>query len=179
VVAAAVTMAREVLESGADNQLSGINDSKQLTPRRRLALYRAIHACRTVRVGVGEASVEEIDRLNILRATHLAMRRALRALGPRPDHVLVDGRPVPGLVPPATFIVRGDAQSLLIAAASIVAKVDRDGMMERLDRRYPGYGLARHKGYATPEHLRALEQRGPCPCHRRSFDPVAQLRLDL
>ncbi len=105
------------------------------------------------------------------------MRRAVRALAPPPEHVLVDGRDVPDLELPQTRIVGGDRRDGSIAAASIVAKVHRDGLMQRLERRYPGYGFARHKGYATREHLEALRRLGPSPVHRRSFAPVVQLPL--
>ncbi|MBR6022108.1 MAG: ribonuclease HII, partial [Kiritimatiellae bacterium] len=119
----------------------------------------------------------EIDRLNILRATHLAMARALSQLSPLPDLALVDGLPVRGLPCPHRAIVSGDASSLLVAAASVLAKVTRDRLMVEADALYPGYGFAAHKGYGTRAHLDALARLGPSPIHRRSFAPVSQLRL--
>jgi ribonuclease HII len=122
--------------------------------------------------------VSEIDGLNILRATHLAMARALESLSHLPDFALVDGLPVPGLPCRSQAIVRGDSRSLSIAAASIIAKVSRDRMMLELDSQYPGYEFARHKGYGTQIHMEALLKLGPCPAHRRSFRPVQEaLRL--
>ena len=117
--------------------------------------------------------MEDIDRLNILRATHLAMRRAIEALPARPDFALVDGRPVDGLPCPSEAIVQGDAKSVLIAAASVVAKVTRDRRLIALVAAHPGYGFAVHKGYGTAGHLASLRRHGPCPHHRRSFRPVA------
>ena len=126
------------------------------------------------KVSIAHASVEEIDSLNILRASHLAMERAIAGL--KADHALIDGNLIPrGLAIPATAIVKGDAKCLSIAAASIMAKVTRDRIMDELDRRHPGYGFAQHKGYPTPEHLAALVRIGPCPEHRRTFGPVAAI----
>jgi ribonuclease HII len=124
-------------------------------------------------VGLGEVCRDEIDRVNIFRAGLEAMRRAVWALGVPPDHVLVDARTIPGIRAPQTALIRGDSLDGSIAAASIVAKVHRDELMRRLGERYPGYGFARHKGYATREHLNALRRLGPSPAHRRSFAPVA------
>jgi len=120
------------------------------------------------------AGVAEIDKINILRATHSAMKRAVESLSPLPDHILVDGRPVPGLPVPSTSIVKGDALSLTIAAASIIAKVTRDRLMCELDATYPEYGFARHKGYGTQAHMQALLEYGPSPVHRMSFRPVRE-----
>lgn len=151
----------------------GLDDSKKLTPGRREALHAALTSHPDVVWAEARAEVEEIDRLNILRATHLAMARALASL-PRPaEHALVDGRPVPGLPVPHTAIVGGDALSLSIAAASIIAKVTRDRLMTALDARFPEYGFARHKGYGVRDHLEALRRHGPSPVHRQSFAPVA------
>ncbi len=149
-------------------RLVGLDDSKRLAPTRREELYRRLVE-EGVAFGLGVATVEEIERLNIARAAFAAMRRAVEALCPAPDFVLVDGFTVPGLGLPQQGVPGGDGRSLAIAAASVVAKVSRDRMMEELDLRYPQYGFARHKGYATREHLRALGLWGPCPEHRRSF----------
>jgi ribonuclease HII len=172
VVAAAV-----ILPEGF--RLAGIDDSKKLTAELREEIYVEL----TARAGVCWAVVavehEEIDRINILRATHEAMRRAVRALGTAPEHALIDGLPVRPFPVPHTAIVKGDAQSKSIAAASIVAKVTRDRIMTRLDVEYPAYGFAQHKGYATELHLERLKTHGPCPIHRRTFLPVAEQMLDL
>jgi ribonuclease HII len=165
VVAAAV-----ILPAGA--RLPGIDDSKRLTPARRTELAGAI---RKVAVALAVAAVEapEIDRLDIRQATLLAMRGAVEALGRVPSLVLVDGHEViPALTVPQRAIIGGDHRSLAIAAASIVAKVWRDALMNELDAAHPGYGLALHKGYGTAEHLDALARLGPSPVHRRSFAPV-------
>lgn len=154
--------------------VEGVNDSKQLTADRRENLFAAIHEA-ALSVGVGVVSAEEIDQINILRATHRAMRLAVEALNVRPDLALIDGLPVKDFVVPHRAIVAGDASSHVIAAASIVAKVTRDRMMLAFDQLYPGYGFAGNKGYGTPEHLAALEALGPCPIHRHSFAPVGQL----
>ncbi len=152
----------------------GVTDSKKLSPARRDALFDAIMA--RAHVGIGEASVEEIDALNILRATMLAMARAVAALPVVPDHALIDGnRLPPGLPCPATTLVKGDALSLSIGAASIIAKVHRDRIMEAADLRFPGYGFARHMGYGTPEHHEALQRLGPTSFHRTSFSPIKAL----
>ncbi len=169
VVAAAV-----ILGAGAD--WAGLADSKTLPAARRTRLAGVIreHAAAWA---LGCASRAEIDRLNILNATLLAMQRAVARLGLRPRCVLVDGNRAPrferdGAVLPARAIVRGDASVAEIAAASILAKVWRDDYMRRLDRRYPVYGFARHKGYGTALHRQRLERHGPCPAHRESFAPV-------
>lgn len=174
VVAAAVLIEREHLEQVAETTLCGLTDSKQLTARRREAFFEALTRDPAVHVGLGVVEAPEIDRRNILRATHAAMAKALRDLDVRPEHALVDGLPVPGLPCASTALVGGDASSLLIAAASVLAKVTRDRMMEALDRRYPLYGFAAHKGYGTAAHLEALRAHGPCPAHRRSFAPVRE-----
>ena len=154
-----------------------IDDSKALTARLREALLPDILAC--CAVGVGRAEVAEIDRLNILQATFLSMRRALDALAEAPAMALIDGnRLPPGLSCPARAIVKGDSRSLSIAAASIVAKVTRDRIMAVLSDRHPGYGWERNAGYGTAEHLAALRHLGVSTEHRRSFAPVAQ-RLDI
>lgn len=152
--------------------VSGVHDSKQLAPAQREDLYDPIMSA-ALAVGVGVASVDEIDRVNIFWAAMRASERAVAALGRTPDHILVDGREIRGLKLPQTSIVGGDRKSFCIAAASIVAKVTRDRLMVELDAQFPGYGLAHHKGYCTPEHLDALSRLGPSPIHRRSFAPVA------
>lgn len=167
VVAAAVVFPR-----GAE--FPCVNDSKQLTEAEREELRAAILAIPGVQVGIGEVDVGTIDRVNILNATHLAMRRAVEQLV-RADFVLVDGRPVKGLPLPSRAIVKGDAKSASIAAASIVAKVYRDRLMVELDGVYPDYGFADHKGYGTARHLEALREFGVTPAHRRSFRPVREI----
>jgi ribonuclease HII len=170
VVAAAVILPE-------DFALDGLTDSKKVSAPKREKIYAILTATAEILWAVAEASVEEIDRLNILRATHLAMARAIEALPRRPDHALVDGLPVRGLAVDHTALVKGDSLSLSIAAASIVAKVTRDRLMVELDAQYPQYGFARHKGYGVREHLEALRDHGPCPVHRRTFQPVAQTQL--
>ncbi|MFH0954192.1 MAG: ribonuclease HII [Verrucomicrobiota bacterium] len=179
VVAAAVVFDPDFIEHHASRLFDGLTDSKRLSESRRDFFFGLLLECAQAGIGVGQADVNEIDARNILRATHLAMARALAQLDPAPDHALVDGRPVPDLPCSSTAIVGGDGRSLSIAAASVVAKVTRDRIMVELDRQYPNYGFARHKGYGTPEHLRALRKYGPTPVHRRSFEPVYQPSLDL
>lgn len=152
----------------------GLDDSKKLTARARERLFAALMDCATVSAAF--ASVEEIDALNILRASHLAMRRAVQGLARSPAHALVDGNMVPGGLPcPATAVIGGDARSLSIAAASIVAKVTRDRDMVALAQQYPGYGWDRNMGYPTAGHRAALARLGVTPHHRRSFAPVHKL----
>lgn len=177
VVAACVFVPAEVSEREYSCALADLNDSKQLTPAKRDLFFDAIHRLAGVEVGVGVADHEEIDRLNILRATHLAMARAVDSLPSRPDHVLVDGLPVPGFPCESTALVHGDSRSFLIAAASVIAKVTRDRQMDLLDIRFPEYGFAKHKGYGTREHVQALFELGPCPEHRRSFRPVHEAEV--
>jgi ribonuclease HII len=155
----------------------GIDDSKRLTAEARAALSAKLHRCAAV--GIGMASVEEIDRINIFHATMLAMARAVDALGIAPAVVLVDGNALPKWSHNARAIVGGDALCLSIAAASIIAKHHRDGLMLAYDSDHPGYGWSSNKGYATPDHRAALVRLGPSPLHRRSFSPVAQLMLAL
>jgi ribonuclease HII len=151
--------------------IKGLADSKALSAGKRERLYDEIRA-KALCCSVAEASVEEIDRLNILQATMLAMRRAVEGLRLRPQRVLVDGNRLPQLAMPAHAIVKGDAKLQAIAAASILAKVHRDRLCMTLHERYPQYGFAGHKGYPTTEHLQALRAHGPCAEHRRSFGPV-------
>lgn len=154
--------------------IAGLADSKKLSEKRRVALAAEIRE-KALAWCVAEASVEEIDRLNILRATYLAMRRAVEALPVVPGHALVDGNRAPDLPCPVTTLVKGDSLSLSIAAASIVAKVYRDRLMQAADLRFPGYGFGRHMGYGTPEHQEALQRLGPTSFHRTSFSPVKAL----
>jgi ribonuclease HII len=154
----------------------GLADSKALTAARRERLYHEICA-KALCVCIAEASAEEIDRLNILQATLLAMQRAVRGLRLAPKQVLVDGNRVPSLATPVQAIVGGDATVAAISAASILAKVHRDRLCLELHARFPDYGFDGHKGYPTPEHLAALRRHGPCAAHRRSFAPV-RLAID-
>ena len=194
VYAGAVSVPLALAERLLAGEWAQINDSKKLTERKRGELAAVIKATPGCVWAVASASAAEIDRLNILNATHLAMRRAVaevtralaaanppvaphsnnRTIEQSPNvHVLVDGLAVPSL-PNSRNLVKGDAKSLLIAAASILAKTTRDADCLRLERLYPGYGFARHKGYPTKAHFAALAKLGPCPEHRRSFGPVAQ-----
>ena len=166
VVAAAVVLPRS-------GRIYGLGDSKALSAEERRALFAVIRE-KAEDIGVGWATTRQIDRLNILRATHVAMRRALGRLRIPPRHVLVDGREVPELEHEHTAIVGGDRTCACICAASIVAKVLRDRLMVRLGRSFPDYGFERHKGYATHEHREALARTGPCVAHRRSFAPVLE-----
>jgi ribonuclease HII len=157
--------------------IRGLADSKVLTPERREVLAERIRD-RARAYAVALAGVDEIDAINILRASLLAMRRAVEALAVPPEEVLVDGDHCPEVSFRVRAIVKGDRDVPAISAASILAKTARDAMLVALDREYPAYGFARHKGYATPEHLAALALHGPCPAHRRSFSPVVQGSLD-
>jgi ribonuclease HII len=168
VVAAAVIL-------DPDNIPAGLNDSKKLSAKRREALYDPIMLSATV--GVGEASVGEIDAMNILEATMLAMRRASANLALLPAHVLVDGNRDPGLHIPTTCMVKGDARSLSIAAASIIAKVTRDRIMAELSQDWPAYGWAQNAGYGVAHHATALSLVGISPHHRRSFAPIKKILL--
>ena len=193
VYAGAVSVPLDLAARLLTDEWAQINDSKKLTERKREALAEIIKATPGCVWAVASASAAEIDRLNILNATHLAMRRAVAEvtakLIPHPSspiphpssllpYILVDGLPVPSL-PNSRNLVKGDARSLLIAAASILAKTTRDADCLRLERLYPGYGFAKHKGYPTKAHFEALAKLGPCPEHRRSFGPVSQLTLPL
>jgi ribonuclease HII len=176
VVAAAFVFSRATAEAAFSGTLARLTDSKQLTAAQRDEFYTILNTCPDAEIGIGIGSVEEIDRLNILRATYLAMHRAVMALPALPERILVDGRPVPGFPVPAKAIVRGDSLSFSIAAASVIAKVTRDRMMLELDALYPQYGFAQHKGYGTTLHLQALFEFGPVPPHRLSFRPVREAR---
>jgi ribonuclease HII len=169
VLAAAVILPEGVM-------LRGVDDSKKVTAALREELAERIHAA-ALGVGIGIVEPEEIDRLNIYRAALEAMRRAVTALPVTPEYVLVDGRRIPQLSVPQTALIKGDARSYCIAAASIVAKVARDRIMRELDQRYPEYGFGDHMGYGTAQHRAAIDRHGPSPVHRRSFAPVRDLRL--
>jgi ribonuclease HII len=156
--------------------IAGLRDSKLLSAARRECLAAEIRAG-ALAWSVAAADVAEIDALNILQATLVAMRRAVEGLTPTPSQALIDGNHVPRLACPARAIVRGDRDVAAISAASILAKTARDALLVQLDQQYPGYGFARNKGYGTKEHLEALQRHGPCPAHRRSFAPVSQLHL--
>ena len=187
VYAGAVSVPLALAEKLLVGEWSAINDSKKLSEKKRFALAEVIKSTPGCIWAVASASPAEIDKLNILNATHLAMRRVAEGVtrqlstaaeGCRQLSILVDGLPVKSL-PNSTNVIKGDAKSLFIAAASILAKTARDADCLRLEREYPGYGFAKHKGYPTPEHLKALTKLGPCPEHRRSFGPVAQMELEL
>lgn len=170
-LAGPVVVAAVILPSESEFSLP-VNDSKKLTARKRDELAEALKADERVHWALAWRSAARIDEVNILRATHEAMREAACSLVPRPDFVLIDGLPVPDYPFPAEFIVKGDSHSASIAAASILAKTYRDHLMDELDKVYPQYGFADHKGYGTAAHLAALAKYGPCPEHRRSFAPV-------
>ena len=155
-------------------RLIGCDDSKQLSESERERLYQVVVE-RAVGIGVGSASHDEVDRLNILEATRLAMHRAVAALSPLADCLLIDAVTLPGCAIPIRSIIKGDALSLSIAAASIVAKVTRDRLMAEYHRLYPQYNFLSHKGYGTEEHVKQLAVHGPCPIHRKTFAPVAQV----
>ena len=155
----------------------GLDDSKKISASKREIFYERLTTDPAILWTVATADREEIDRLNILKATHLAMRRAAEALDPSPDHCLIDGLPVKDFPFCHDGIIKGDGLSLSIAAASIIAKVTRDRIMRELDAEFPQFGFAKHQGYGTKVHLEALRIHGPCRHHRRSFQPVAQLAL--
>jgi ribonuclease HII len=171
-LAGPVVAAAAILPEGY--KLRGLNDSKQLSAQQRDEFYATLTSDSRVQFAVGVVDVDWIDRINILRATERAAAEAINKLPLRPDHVLVDGRPMRGLPVPQTAIVKGDARSFSIAAASVIAKVTRDRLMLELHAQYPAYDFASNKGYPTPEHLAALRAHGPCPFHRRTFGPVRE-----
>ncbi len=172
-LAGPVSASAVILPDGFGHDL--LNDSKKLTEKRREALYEELTGSDDVVWALAYADAEEIDSVNILRATHAAMARAARSLSTAPDFCLIDGLPVPGFPIASQGIVKGDGKSLSIAAASIIAKVSRDRLMLAYAAEYPEYGFERHKGYGTKLHLEALRAHGPCPIHRRSFAPVARV----
>src|SRR6476659_825709 len=156
-----------------------LNDSKQLAPELRQEIYHDLVDNASIVWAVGIVDSIEIDRINILRATHQAMRAAIAALIAQPEHVLIDGLPVFPFPLPQTAIIDGDCLSVSIAAASVIAKVTRDRIMRDFCEKFPEYCFSQHKGYGTPLHLTKLHEHGPCPIHRRSFEPVAQPVLAL
>jgi ribonuclease HII len=175
VMAAAVVFPADWIRDGMPEAGRGLNDSKQLSPRRREQFHAWLISTPGIEVALEQVDVAEIDAVNILQATHQAMVRALSKLARPPGHVLVDGLRVASIGEAQTALVKGDSLSYSIAAASVVAKVTRDRWMTEANARWPGYGFAVHKGYPTPDHLRALAKLGPCPIHRRSFAPVARV----
>lgn len=179
VVAAAVMFPIEWLRGEFPAELGKLNDSKQLTEAQRETYFAFLTTHDAVRFAIASADASVIDRINILKATHRAMNDALAQLVPSPAQVLVDGLRVKSLRWPQTPLVKGDARSYSIAAASVLAKVTRDRQMRVADREFPGYGFAEHKGYGTPAHLAAIAKLGPCAIHRRSFAPLKSVQGEL
>jgi ribonuclease HII len=179
VFAAAVIFPEEWIRDGLPKGFKKINDSKQLTPELREILFAELTSRPEVHYAISSVEEQMIDQINILQASHRAMNLALAQLQPVPQHVLVDGLRVKSMTLPHTAIVSGDALSYSIAAASILAKVSRDRLMVQMDRQYPGYGFASHKGYGTPEHIAAINERGPCALHRQSFSPFRPTQVAL
>ena len=179
VVAAAVVFPQCCLETGMDERLRDLNDSKQLTETQRESFFAILTAHPEIRFAIAVVDAETIDRINILQATHRAMNEALAQLQPPPQHVLVDGRPVKTMRFPQTALVKGDAKSYSIAAASVLAKVTRDRILLEFHAQFPSYGFAEHKGYGTPQHLAAIAKFGACPIHRRSFAPIRTKEREL
>lgn len=175
VVAAAVAFERDWLEKGGSEGFAGLTDSKALTGEKRGHFFDQLNECAFAHTAFAVIGSEEIDSINILQATWKAMAQSLSSLDRMPELALVDGNPVRGLPCDSRNIVKGDAKSLSIAAASIIAKVTRDRMMLELDAKYPEYGFAAHKGYGTRAHLEAIHKHGPLPCHRKTFRPIAEL----
>lgn len=175
VVAAAVAFEHGPLANGGAEQFSGLTDSKALTEKWRDIFFEQLRQCSFARIGCAVVGPDVIDEINILQATWRAMAEAVAQLSPLPDLALVDGRPVRGLPCKSKSIVKGDAQSLSIAAASVIAKVTRDRLMAEADARFPQYGFAKHKGYGTKDHLAAIRRHGPCLYHRKTFRPVSEL----
>jgi ribonuclease HII len=179
VVAAAAILPAKWAEAGLPRELEGLNDSKQLAEMQRDKFFAFLTACGEIEFAIAQTDAAQIDEINILQATHRAMNAALAKLNPQPQHALVDGRPVKTMRVPQTAIVKGDARSYSIAAASVLAKVTRDRLMLEFDRQFPEYGFAWHKGYGTARHLAAIATHGPCPIHRRSFAPLKLKELEL
>jgi ribonuclease HII len=174
VVAAAAILPSRWAETGLPAELTGLNDSKQLTASQRETYFAFLTTCAEIEFAVVAVDAGVIDEINILQATHRAMNNALAQLNPLPPHALVDGRSVKTLRVPQTAIVKGDARSYSIAAASVLAKVTRDRLMQEYAAQFPEYGFAEHKGYGTAKHLAAIEKHGGCLIHRKSFAPLKQ-----
>lgn len=172
VVAAAAILPAKWAQTGLPAELEYLNDSKQLTEIQREKFFAFLTACGEIEFAIAEIDASLIDEINILQATHRAMNAALAKLNPQPQHALVDGRPVKTMRVPQTAIVKGDARSYSIAAASVLAKVTRDRLMREFDSQFPHYGFAEHKGYGTVRHLAAIAAHGPSPIHRKSFAPL-------
>lgn len=175
VVAAAVAFEKEPLVNGGADAFAGLTDSKVLSEKKRDQFFEQLQTCSFAHIGCSIIGPAVIDEINILQATWRAMAEALRQIQQTPDLALVDGNPVRGLPCRSKNIVKGDARSLSIAAASVIAKVTRDRLMIELDAQFPEYGFARHKGYGTKAHLLAIREHGPVLCHRRTFRPISEL----
>lgn len=174
VVAAAVAFDRNLLENGPE-VFAGLTDSKALSEKRRESFFGELQNCGFAHIGCSIIGPDIIDEINILQATWKAMAEAVAQISPLPDLALVDGNPVRGLPCNSKSIVKGDAQSLSIAAASVIAKVTRDRLMLELDVQFPEYGFSKHKGYGTKDHLAAIRRHGPSPHHRKTFRPISEL----
>lgn len=179
VVAAAVIFPAAWLDAGLPSKFRGLNDSKQLAEDEREKFFDRIQTDGEIQFAIAIVDVETIDRINIRQAAWRAMDQALSQLQPKADHVLVDGIRIRWLAYPQTPLPQGDARSYSIAAASVLAKVTRDRIMHDLDKQFPGYGFAEHKGYSTPQHFAAIEKLGPCAIHRKSFGPLKPKELEL
>ena len=172
VVAAAAILPSRWAEMGLPVELVGLNDSKLLTEAQRETYFEFLTRCAEIEFAIAAVEAGVIDRINILQATHRAMNDALAQMNPLPPHALVDGKPVKTLRVPQTAIVKGDARSFSIAAASVLAKVTRDRLMREYHVKFPEYGFDEHKGYGTAKHLAAIKKHGACPIHRKSFAPL-------
>jgi ribonuclease HII len=172
VVAAAAILPSRWAQSGLPRELDGLNDSKQLAAIQREKFFAFLISCAEVEFAIAQTDATQIDEINILQATHRAMNEALAKLNPPPQHALVDGYAVKTMRVPQTAIVKGDARSYSIAAASVLAKVTRDRLMREFHLQWPEYGFAGHKGYGTSKHLAAIAEFGVCPIHRKSFAPL-------
>jgi ribonuclease HII len=179
VVAAAVVFPQGWLDTGLPSAFRGLNDSKQLKEDEREKFFDRIKSRPEIHSAIAVVDVETIDRINIRQAAWRAMNQALNELQPRAEHVLVDGLRIRWLAYPQTPLVQGDARSYSIAAASVLAKVTRDRIMHDMDKQFPGYGFAEHKGYSTPQHFEALQKLGPCAIHRKSFSPIKPKEPEL
>ncbi len=179
VVAAAVILPLDWYFKGLSDELIGLNDSKQLSPQKREYYYNILTTSSLIKWAYAAVEPDEIDKINILNATHKAMALAIKKLAQPPTHLLIDGNPVKSLTIPQTAIVKGDSLSYSIAAASVIAKVTRDRIMMDYDKIYPNYGFALHKGYGTKQHLNALLNYGATPIHRKSFAPLNNQQTEL